>query len=119
MVMSENGFGDQKKNVYKKCIQVRLAIIEMANEEKIITIEEICKRTKISKRAVYNYVQYLEKKGELVTTRQGEGKKGEILDMRLVGEAINTTYDQIIASTPENDRKRFLSILEKKINHKA
>ena len=63
-------------------------------------------------------MQYLEKKGDLVTKRKGEGKKGEILDMRLVGEAINTTYDQIIASTPENDRERFLSILEKRINRK-
>lgn len=118
MTLSENWFRDYK-NVYKKCIQVRLAIIEMANEEKIITIGEICKRTKISKRSVYNYVQYLEKKGELVTKRKGEGKKGEILDMCLVGEAINATYDQIITSTPENDRKRFLSILEEKINRKT
>ena len=117
MILSGNGFEDHK-NVYKKCVQVRLAIIEMINEDKIITIGEICKRTKISKRSVYNYVQELEKKGELVTTRQGESKKGEILHMNLTEHAIDETYDRILASIPENDRKRVLSILEKKVKNK-
>jgi biotin operon repressor len=114
MTLSE----EDPKNVYKKCIQVRLAIVEMTNEEKIITIAEICKRTKISRRAVYHYIQYLEKKGELVTTRQGEGKKGEILHMYLTEYAIDETYDRILTSIPENDRRRVLSILEKKVKNK-
>ena len=118
MTLSGNGFEDHK-NVYKKCIQVRLAIIEMTNEEKTITIGDISERTKISKRAIYNYVQELEKKGELVTTRQGESKKGEIVHMKLTEYAITNTYDMILTSIPENDRERVLSILEKKITRKV
>ncbi len=117
MTLSGNGSEDHK-NVYKKCVQVRLAIIEMTNEEKIITIGDISKRTKISKRAAYNYMQELEKKGELVTTRQGDSKKGEILHICLTEYAIDETYDRILESLPENDRERVLSILEKKVKNK-
>ena len=117
MTLSENGF-ENHKSVYKKCVQVRLAIIEMTNEEKMVTIGKICKRTETSRKAVYHYIQYLEKKGELVTKRKGVGTKGEILHMYLTEYATDETYDRILTSIPENARERFLSILEKKIKGK-
>ena len=117
MALSENGF-ENHKNVYKKCIQVRLAIIEMMNEGKNITIGLLSERTGITKRAAYNHVQELEQKSEIVTIRQGEGTKGEILHMYLTERAIDGIYDRILTSIPENDRERVLSILEKKVKNK-
>lgn len=101
--------------MYKKDIQVKLAIIEMMNESKNITIGLLSERTGITKRAIYNYVQELEHKNVIVTTRPGEGKKGEILHMYLTEHAINETYDRILTGMPDNDRERVLSILEKKV----
>lgn len=118
MALSENRFRDHK-NIYKKCVQVRLAIIEMMNEGKNITIGLLSERTGITTRAAYNHVQELEHKSEIVTTRQGEGKKGEILHMYLTEYAIDEIYDRILTSIPENDRERVLSILEKKVKKKT
>jgi predicted ArsR family transcriptional regulator len=117
MTLSESKFQDHK-SIYKKCLQVRLAIIEMMNEGKNITIGLLSEWTGITKRAVYNHVQELEQKGEIVTNRQGEGTKGEILHMYLTKYAIDETYDRILTSIPENDRERVLSILEKKVKNK-
>jgi predicted ArsR family transcriptional regulator len=117
MTLSENSFRDQK-SVYKKDIQVKLAIIEMTNEGKNITVGLLSERTGITKRAIYNHVQELEHKSEIITTRQGEGKKGEILQMYLTERAIDETYERILSNMPKNDQEKILSILEKRVKNK-
>ena len=118
MTLSENRFRDHK-SVYKKDIQVKLAIIEMMNEGKNITIGLLSERTGITKRAIYNHVQDLEHKSEIVAYRQGESKRSEILHMYLTERAIVETYDRILTSMPENDAERIISILEKRVKGKT
>ena len=118
MTLSENRLRNHK-SVYKKDIQVKLAIIEMMNEGKNITIGLLRERTGITKRAIYNHVQDLEHKSEIVANRQGEGKKGEILQMYLTEHVIDETYDRILTSMPENDAERIISILEKRVKDKT
>lgn len=115
MTLTENR-ADQTNNVYKKVIHFRLAIVEMMNQKKIITVRKISKRTKISITAIRNYVQDLERSGDLITKRNGKGKRSEILDMWLTDKAIHATYDQILTCLPENDKDRVLALLEEKIN---
>ena len=115
MTLIEKGV-EQSKNVYKKDTQVRLVIVGLMNEKTTITVKKISQRTKISITAIRNYVQDLERTGELITKRQGEDKKSKILNMWLTEEAIHATYDQILTCLPENDKERFFTLLEEKIN---
>jgi len=61
-------------------------------------------------------VQDLVRTGELITERQGKGKKSKILTMWLTEETIYATYDQILTCLLENDKERFFTLLEGKIN---
>ena len=107
-----------KRNVFKKDTQVRLAIVELTNENANITVRAISQRTKIAVSSVRNYFQDLERAGELTVERKGKCKKSEILNARLTDGAIRATYERLLACLPENDRERFLSILEKKVKNK-
>lgn len=103
MTLIENNT-EQKKNVFKKDIQVRLAIVEMMNEKTTITVKKISHRTKISIYSIRNYVQDLENANVLITERYGKDNKSEILHMWLTEEAISSTYDQIYMCLPKNDK---------------
>jgi len=113
MTLIENS-GEQDKSVYKKPIHFRLAIVEMMNEKIAITVRKISSKTKIPISAIRNYVQDLERSGELITKRNGKGKESKILHMWLTEEAIRTMYDQILTGLPENDKERLLARLEEK-----
>lgn len=88
----------------------------MMNEKTTITMKKISQRTKISINSIRNYVQDLERAGELNTMRQGKCKENKIWDIWFTEEAIYSTYDQILTCLPENDKKRNLPLLREKIN---
>lgn len=115
MALIEN-HADQRKNVFKKDTQVRLAIIEIMNEKTTITVKKISQRANISIPSIRNYIQDLERTGELITRRQGNGKENKILHMWLTEEAINATYHQFLTCLPENDKVRLFTLLEGRIN---
>jgi len=115
MTLLENR-SEQRKNVFKKDTQVRLAIVEMMNENTTITVRRISQRTMISITAIRNYLQELERVGELITERHGKDKKSKILNMWLTEEAIYATYDQFLTCLPENDKIRLFTLLVEKIN---
>ena len=117
MTLIEN-HTEQRKNVFKKDTQVRLAIIEIMNEKTTITVKKISQRANISIPSIRNYVQDLERAGELITRRHGKGKENKILHMWLTEEAINETYHQFLTCLPENDKVRLFTLLEEKINNK-
>jgi len=118
MTLIENRI-EQGKSVYKKAIHFRLTIVEMMNEKETITVKDISQKTRISIAAIRNYVQDLERAGELITRRQGKGKESKILDMWLTEEAIQATYGQILTCLPENDNERFFTLLEEKLTGKG
>ena len=109
---------EQNRSVYKKEIQVRLTIVELMNEKQPITVRRVAKRAGISIGAIYNYVEDLERTGELCTSRQGGRKRSKILDMLLTEEAINRIYDLILNSLPENDHLKILTLLEKRVGRR-
>ena len=111
-------YTELRRNVFKKDTQVRLAIVELMNENTDITVRTISYKTKIAISSVRNYIQDLERAGELTVERKGNYKKSKILNARLTDGAIRAIYDKILTSIPENDRKRVLSILEKKVKNK-
>ena len=115
MTLIEN-HTERRKNIFKKDTQVRLAIVEMMNENKDITVKKISQRTKIPITSVRNYTQEFERSGELITKRQGKGKNCEILNMWLTERAIYAIYDQFLTCLPENDKDRLFTLLKEKIN---
>ena len=115
MTLLENRTG-QSKSVFKKETQVRLAIVELMNENITITVKKISQRTKISISSIRNYLQDFERAGELITKRQGIGKMNEIINMWLTEEAIYATYDQFLRCLPENDKERLFTRIEEIFN---
>ena len=106
---------EQRKNFFKAHAQVRLAIADMMNDPTAITVKGISQKTTLSIGAVRNYVQDLERAGELITRRQGKSKESKILHMWLTEEAIFATYDQFLSCLHENNKARLFTLLDDKI----
>ena len=92
-----------------------LLSLKMMNEPSAITVKKISQKTILSIGAVRNYVQDLERAGELITKRQGKGKESKILHMWLTEEAIYATYEKFLSCLHENNKARLFTLLESKI----